>query len=243
MTARQPMWMISIGHLLGITSICLGIYLVATNVVSAWWFLLWLPTHLFGSLMTTVGLHRYFSHGAFKTSKFWHNVMGIYSVMLLNGSPYGWSTAHIAHHIYSDTDNDPHLVNWHYLIWKKYKMVRMPKRRLRYLIGDPVLDFVHRYGMVMWVVAVTILALFSWKVLLFGYLMALGSVHLIGGIHQVTSHIGGGPRNLPWMEFILPACGEWHHLTHHEKQSASDLRSKWWHLDLGALFIKAIRAN
>lgn len=241
MSYKQPLWMISIGHLLGFTSIIIGLSLVVMGIVPAWWLLLWLPTHFFGSMMITVGLHRYFAHGSFKTSKFWHWVMGLSSVMLLNGSPYGWATAHIAHHLYSDTDQDPHLATPDYLLWKRYRMVRMPKRRLRHLIGEPFLDFIHRYGMVLWLGAVTVLALISWKVLLFGYLMALGSTHLIGGLHQVLSHKNNAPRDLPWLEYILPACGEWHHKTHHDYSGRSDLRTAWWHLDLGSLFIRLIR--
>ena len=243
MNFAQPLWMISVGHIIGQACIATGVTLVALGYVSPAWLLITLAFHFIGSLMTTVGVHRYFSHAAFKTSKFWHNLMAFYSVLLLNGSALGWSTAHITHHVYSDTDRDPHYMKADYLLWKRYNPVKMVKRRLRHIIGDPVLQFCHRYGFLLWWLTVIALLAVSWKFALFAYGMSLGTVHLIGGIHQVTSHKNGKPRDLPWMEFILPASGEWMHGTHHERQSSPDLRAKWWHLDLGYQFIRLIRSK
>jgi fatty-acid desaturase len=58
-----------------------------------------------------VGLHRYFSHNSFKTSKFWHVCLSLSTPLACAGSPYGYAMAHRAHHIYSDTDKDPHSKN------------------------------------------------------------------------------------------------------------------------------------
>jgi stearoyl-CoA desaturase (delta-9 desaturase) len=242
MSFKQPLWLISLGYLSGMFGLILGFTLIYLEYVSMSWLILWVISHVFLSLMVTVGLHRYFAHGSFKTSKTWHNIMAYSSILLLSGSPFGWATAHIAHHIYSDTNKDPHLVGLDYLIWKRYKNVRMPKRRLRHIINDKTLVFVHRYGFPLWMLAVlTILLIGGWKVLLFGYLMPLGSVHFIGAVHQVTSHKNKQPRNLPLLEFILPAAGEWNHKRHHEHANAIDMRNNWWNLDIGYLFIKLIQ--
>lgn len=237
---KQPLWMISVAHIVGVLSVVLGVYLLVTGTVSALWVIPWILFHVLSSLMVSVGLHRYFSHGAFKTSKFWHNFMALYSVLLVSGSPQGWATAHNAHHIHSDTDLDPHISNWTYLVWKRYKQVPMPMRRLKALAGDPVLAFVHRYGMPLLLGFILVLAFISPLLLLYGYLMPLGTVHLIGGIHQVISHKNLQPRNLALLEFIFPACGEWLHKTHHDFPGRKNFRTKWWHPDLGALFISWI---
>ena len=238
---KQPMWIIGAGNLVGAAAVVLGIALVSTGAASAWWLVGWLAFHLFGSLMLSVGLHRYFSHGSFKTSMFWHRVMAYSSVLLLNGSPLGWATAHMTHHVHSDGPGDPHYAKWPYAVWKQYRSVNMVKRRLRRIVSDPTVRFVHRHGTELWLAFVALVALISPTALLFLYLMPLGSTHLIGSAHQLLSHRAGQPRDLPWMEFILPACGEWHHATHHENAKLSDLRTKWWHVDLGAAFIRAIR--
>ncbi len=241
---KQPLWIIPFGHYLGNISILIGLYLIIANIVPGYYLLVWLLFHVFGSLMLSVGLHRYFAHGSFKTSKFWHTVMAYYSVILLNGSPQGWAAAHNTHHKYSDTERDPHYANWHYIYNKKYRQVPVVLWRVKALTGDKTLEFIHRYGLVLWLLFVLTLVVISPTILLFAYLMPLGSTHLIGAIHQITSHRGtNGPRDLAWLEFLLPACGEWLHKTHHDYPRRNDFRTKWWHFDLGALFIKCIRSK
>jgi stearoyl-CoA desaturase (delta-9 desaturase) len=240
---KQPLWMIPFGYYIGLAGILTGLSLVALGIASAWWLLAWLFFHLLGALMLSVGLHRYFSHGAFETSKFWHRFMAYYSVLLLNGSPQGWAAAHNTHHAHSDTERDPHFANWNYLFDKRYRNVPMVRWRLKELAGVETLAFVHRYGMMLWLAAVALMLLVSPMFLLFGYLMSLGSTHLIGAIHQITSHRGGAPRDLPWLEFIFPACGEWLHKTHHAFPGWASFSTRWWHLDLGAAFIRVIRTN
>jgi len=235
--------MISVGHLVGLAAIVAGLTLVATGTSSAWWLLLWPAFHVLGSLMLSVGLHRYFSHGAFKTTSAWHNFMAFYSVLLLNGSPHGWAAAHNTHHAHSDTDRDPHMAGLSYLAWKRYRDVPMVSRGVRRLAGDRTLAFVHRNGLWLWVGFTALALAISPEAYLFGYLMPLGSVHLIGALHQVTSHSGGSARDIWWLELLLPACGEWLHKTHHDHPGRADYRTKWWHLDLGALFINAIRTD
>jgi stearoyl-CoA desaturase (delta-9 desaturase) len=239
----QPLWMIPMGYYAGLAGIALGLGLVMAGEAPAWWLLVWLAFHVLGSLMLSVGLHRYFSHGAFRTTRFWHNFMALYSVLLLNGSPQGWAAAHNTHHRWSDTDRDPHFASWHYLFDKRYRDVPMVMWRVKQLAGDRSVVFVHRHGVALWLFAVVSMLAWLPTFFLFAYLMPLGSTHLIGAIHQVTSHRGGAPRDLPWLEFIFPACGEWLHKTHHDHPGWADFRTKWWHLDLGAAFIRMIRTD
>lgn len=235
--------MISAGHLAGVASIALGAWLVLSGSASAWWIAVWLPFHVLGLLMLSVGLHRYFSHGAFRTTRAWHNFMALYSVLLLNGSPHGWAAAHSAHHLHSDTDSDPHIADWTYLVWKRYRKAPVETRALRRLAGDKMTAFVHRTGLWLWLGFTSSVLLISPTAYLFAYLIPLGTVHLVGAIHQVTSHRGGGPRQMALMEFLVPAAGEWLHKTHHDHPGWADYRTEWWHLDLGAIFIDAIRTD
>jgi stearoyl-CoA desaturase (Delta-9 desaturase) len=237
------MWMIAFGNILGLSSVAIGMYLITLGSVSAQWLLLWPIFHLLGSVMSTVGLHRYFSHAAFKTTPFWNWVMSLYSVILLNGSAIGWAAAHTTHHVHADTDRDPHFKGISYLLYKRYKDVPMCMKMVKVLSRNKAAMFTHRYGMPLWILFFVGLGAVSWKLLLFAYLMPLGTIHLIGGVHNTFSHTGDRPRNFPFLEFILPASGEWMHAVHHENPGRSDMRKKWWHLDLGYLFIKAIRTD
>lgn len=240
MNLRQPLWLISLGNLLGLACIGIGLTAVAQGWAAWQWLLLWPFFHLLNALMLSVGLHRYFSHAAFKTSKFWHKFMAWYSVVLLSGSPLGWASAHTTHHVYSDTDRDPHDTRWSYLLWKGYRKVPLVMKRMKHIVDDPDLAFVHRYGMALWIAFVVILLAINWKLFVFGYGMGLGSAHFVGALIQVTSHKDGRARDLPWMEFLFPAAGEWLHGTHHDHPGAKNLSSKWWQFDMGYWFIRLI---
>jgi fatty-acid desaturase len=72
-------------------------------------------------LGVAVGLHRFFSHKAFKTTNFWEQAM-LYSGMLAcHGNPLFWVALHRGlHHRYSDTEKDPHSPVAHSL-WHSYQ--------------------------------------------------------------------------------------------------------------------------
>jgi len=238
---RQKIWMIPIFYLIGLLSIFIGITIIYLGLADPTWLLAWLLGHIMCSIFVTVGLHRYFSHGSFIVGKMWHTLLAIGSNLCVHGSPQAWSTAHITHHEYADTDRDPHNVSLSYLIWKTYNNVPMSLWRLKHLSKDPILKFTHRYSLLIILIYILILYSINPLLLLFGYLMPLGSVHFIGAVHQVISHNSGNIRNMPYMEWILPASGEWYHKYHHENPRSSNFGNKWYHLDFGYLFIKLIQ--
>lgn len=233
--------MIPLAYLLGLVGILIGFYALYQGYAEPKWLWAWLAGHVIASLTITVALHRYFSHGAFVTNKVWHTVLAVVSNLIFHGSPQAWATAHITHHEQADTDLDPHKTKLSYLIWKNYRNVPLSLWRLKHLSKDPILKFTHRYALLLVAaVALVLYAISPWA-LLFGYLMPLGSVHFIGAVHQVTSHTGPqGARNLPLMEFILPASGEWHHKYHHDNPRAVRFGTKWYYLDFGYWFIRLI---
>lgn len=55
-----------------------------------------------------VGLHRYFSHRAFKTTKMMKVLLAILGSMAAQGRILYWVSSHRRHHLYSDTADDPH---------------------------------------------------------------------------------------------------------------------------------------
>ncbi len=243
MNLTQRMWMIPLAHQIGMGAIVLGLYLIFTGQASPWWLLAWLLGHCFGALCVTVALHRYFTHCTFRTSKLWHTVMCFGSVLTVQGSPLGWAAAHTTHHTHSDTERDPHVVDISYLWHKKYRDVPMELWAVKRIIGDPTVQFVHRYATAIMLGYAALLYLIDPMLLVFGYLMPLGSTHLVGAVHQVISHRNGGARDLPWMEYILPAFGEWNHKYHHDHPGAWRMGNKPGELDLGARVIALIRTD
>lgn len=64
---------------------------------------------LISGLGVAVGLHRFFSHKAFVTSKFWEQTMLYFGSLACHGHPLFWVALHRGlHHRFSDTDRDPH---------------------------------------------------------------------------------------------------------------------------------------
>ena len=61
----------------------------------------------------SLGYHRYFSHREFKATA-WLEIIMLYCGLLCGGrSLLGWAGVHRMHHIYADTENDPHSAKNH----------------------------------------------------------------------------------------------------------------------------------
>jgi stearoyl-CoA desaturase (delta-9 desaturase) len=58
-----------------------------------------------------VGLHRYFAHGSFRTSRALRALLAILGSMAAQGPPFYWVAVHRRHHSHSDRPGDPHSPN------------------------------------------------------------------------------------------------------------------------------------
>lgn len=207
----------------------------------------WLPemvlTYLLASITISVGYHRLFCHGAFKSSKFWHFLFAVTGTLFMYSSPLQWAVTHATHHRYSDTDRDPHPKPRDALIFKGYRDVPLDTWQLRRLVrrSGAFHVWVDQWYLLIYGALVAVLWLISTEYVLYAYLPVLGVAHFVGGLHNLISHAQGHPRDLPFMEYILPASGEWLHGRHHDKAGLWDFRTRWWHFDLGAWVVMAIR--
>ena len=64
---------------------------------------------LTGTAMSAT-LHRYFSHSAYKTSRLFQCVLGLFSTLAYQGGPIWWASKHRRHHKHCDDPYDPHSV-------------------------------------------------------------------------------------------------------------------------------------
>ena len=85
----------------------------------------WITAFVFYTLISglgvAVGLHRFFSHRAFKTSRFWEQAMLYFGLLACQGHALFWVALHRGlHHRFSDTDKDPHSPVTHSL-WHSYQ--------------------------------------------------------------------------------------------------------------------------
>lgn len=211
----------------------------------------WLPAlvacYLLGSWTITVGFHRLFCHQAFKAHPAWHWLFALFGCLFMYGSPVQWAVTHSAHHKHSDTERDPHPAPWTWraLLMKSYRPVPLDLFRARRLIRtNPTLHrFVDGNYVALFLAMLAALVLISPAFVFNALLPAVGLVQLVGGLHNTISHKAGQARDLWFLEYLLPAGGEWLHGLHHRKPRLADFRTRWYHLDTGALVIRAIRCK
>ncbi|PXY19126.1 acyl-CoA desaturase [Prauserella muralis] len=132
----------------------------------AWgWGLTWIDVTLavvfytLATLGVTVGFHRYFTHGAFKTNRVLRVALAIAGSMAVQGSVIFWVASHRRHHAFADREGDPHspwlfgtsptaLARgfWHaHMGWMFKREVTNYERFAPDLLGDPDLRVVNRF--------------------------------------------------------------------------------------------------
>lgn len=168
-----------------------------------WWLLLviYAISSINGIVGNNIALHRYFSHGGFKTTRWKEVLLAWWSVLPGNGmGPIAFAGLHGHHHRYSDTARDVHSPNshpWWYValgLWildsnrEQVSWTRAEKR----LLKDPVLKFIeNNYFLIWFVLGVIITGLFGWTVALYGLLAPAGYWVIQGNL--VTNFLGHYP--------------------------------------------------
>lgn len=233
------LFMTPLASYVGFAAMVYGAYALATGLVSLWWLALALPATFAILMGVTVGLHRLFCHNAFRTSTFWHVVLAYLGTLGIYGSTVQWCAMHISHHRWSDTPKDPHYTGWRYLFWKKNRPTEFHRKTLVRLYRNPLHRFMFKYyALVIGGTALALCLISPWA-LVFGYLIPLGWLHLVGSAHQVFAHNENGPQDRKWMEVLLFTGGEWLHGHHHAR--AGDPRFGAW--DAGYQLIRAIETR
>ena len=229
--------MTPIASYIGYVSMALGLYLLLTGTASLLWIIPMLACTFMILMGVTVGLHRLFCHRAFETNHFWHTVLAYLGTLAVYGSTVQWPAMHMSHHLYSDTDKDPHYTGWRYLFWKKNNTTEFHKKTLVRLYRSDIHRFFHNYYILVILSTVLVLYTINPLCLLYCYLIPLGWLHLVGSAHQVYAHGKQGPLDRFYLEFVLFTGGEWHHKHHHDR--AKDTR--FGKFDAGYYFIQAIK--
>ena len=216
-----------------------------------WWYAVYLMG--FYSFLLFVshhsGLHRYFSHRSYTVNQFWHAFLCLTSCLVCFGSPVGYAVIHRAHHVHTDTAQDPHapnhigflnviFFNWHLrdlTMWSVFGELR-----------DPWLKFTHDYYTL--VIIIFALVLFAidpvlplcYSVGTVGALFAMGFVNTVchtQGLTTYRNHNDGGDSS---NSYVAVAIGEWHN-NHHARPQQWNQKEQWWEVDYAAQFIRLIK--
>jgi stearoyl-CoA desaturase (delta-9 desaturase) len=237
-----------------------GVHVVAVAGL-AWmgwsWTGFWIALAAYGIRLfaITAGYHRYFSHRAYKTSRWFQFVLALVGLTATQKGPLWWAAHHRVHHKYSDQPGDLHSVRqrgfwWAHMFWILVERnAKADHDRVKDLTKYPELRFVDRHAIWFTVAYATILYLAGgWTALLWGYFVS--TVVLWHGTFTINSlsHVWGWRRyrttddsvNNPLLAILT--LGEGWHNNHHYYQRSARQGFYWWEIDLSFYVLKLLEA-
>lgn len=204
-----------------------------------------LVCYLTKGLGSEVGAHRLWSHCSFKTSKFIERTLIVLDTLALEGSIVAFVGIHRLHHMYSDTEDDPHWTgrgSWQVSFYQ-HETTKFNPRVIRDLISDPWLMFQHKHYFKIQTVIMLVLALVSPLVLWYYCVNAFATIWINYLVNVACHTWGTNDNNLPnnsknnkWADLFLLGVGQ--HNTHHADPSRIVL---CWY-DVWGYFIKWVKA-
>jgi len=189
--------------------------------------------------------HRYFSHRAYKTSRWFQFLLAFFGGMSVQKGALWWAGHHRHHHKYSDKPEDLHSPRQQGTMWAHVGwIVSRDHNETRYdLIRDfakyPELVWLNKYHAVPVVLYATVLyaTLGLWG-LVWGF--AVSTVLLWHGTFTINSlsHVFGNRRyeteddsKNNWILAMITMGEGWHN-NHHHYQSTANQGFFWWEVDL-----------
>lgn len=201
----------------------------------------------------TAGYHRYFSHNAFKTSRFFQFVLGWVGAMSMQKGPLWWAAHHRNHHRYSDTEKDIHSPKqkgfWysHMLWFLKNDYNDYDSRIIKDYYKFPELVLLDRFH---WIppltYAIGLYLIGGWAWLVYGY--AVSTFFLGHGTWTINSlaHVIGkrryetkdDSRNNFFLSLIT--MGEGWHNNHHYYAHSANQGFFWYEVDFSFYVLKIL---
>ncbi len=220
----------------------------------SWWYLLaiFVLTRVAG-LGVSIGLHRYCSHRAFKTSRVVHFLLAAAGCVALQKGPLWWSVHHRLHHRHSDEPGDPHspVVDgflYGHVGWLFANDLMHPDESVVHdLKKYPELVWLDRFWMVPGLlIAGACFAIGGWGLLVYGYCLSVAAIFQITFAVNSVGHLfgpqrfqtGDGSRN----NFVLGllAMGDGWHNNHHRAPSSARHGFAWYEYDMSYMVIRTM---
>lgn len=192
-----------------------------------------------------IASHRYFCHDSFTTTSAARWGLGLFSNLTMYGSILDWKIAHIIHHRYTDTENDPtspHHLKWYIVVFGFWRSTNPDStfatgeaRKIAIKsLKDPVFRFYHKYYLVIIFCWVLILAAISPKLVIYGFsIPVLFSFYALNGISYFNHTYGekhpsskDHASNLWWVNLFAPGGG-WHSNHHRFPEKYRCGFTKW----------------
>jgi stearoyl-CoA desaturase (delta-9 desaturase) len=221
----------------------------------SWLFLAFICYAFLVSFGGNIGLHRYFCHNSFKTSKIWHNILLFFSHYIGVGSVISWVGQHRHHHLNADTKNDVHspytnnMIKVFFGLWNisisKYLIKDVYKNESLKLFHTFYFKF-HIFIIIFWLsldllfgsyLFLACYAIPNFLCLMSGYILAT-----ITHYHGYKNFKVNDNSTNSWIANILTLGEGWHN-NHHFNPKNPNTRIKWWEFDLQFQIIKLIKNN
>jgi stearoyl-CoA desaturase (delta-9 desaturase) len=233
-------------------ALALGVFLLPFR----WYYpVVALGLYYFRMAAITIGYHRYFSHRAFKTSRFVQFLMAFFATTSTQKGVLWWAAHHRDHHKYSDLEGDIHSPlrdgfwwsHWGWILAHKYDETKFD--RIQDFAKYPELRWLNKWHVVPAIImGVTLFLIGGWPLLFWGYFVSTTVLwHCTFTINSLA-HVWGSrrykttddSRNNFWLALIT--CGEGWHNNHHFYQSTANQGFFWWEVDVSYYIIRALAA-
>lgn len=202
--------------------------------------------------------HRYFSHKAFKTNRFWQFVFAVIGNMSVQRGPLWWAAHHRHHHRYTDLANDVHSPKQHGFWWSHIGWLTSKANfptQVKYVqewARFPELRWINRFDTVIPILFATALYLTGVlleiaapslgtngpQMLIWGFFISTTVLlHATLTINSLDHMIGtrrfdtdDTSRNNPVLALLT--LGEGWHNNHHRYAISACQGFRWWELDI-----------
>ena len=222
--------------------------------------------YLIRMLAVTAFYHRYFSHRAYKTSRFWQCVFAILATSSAQKGPLWWAANHRHHHRFADQPQDIHSPVHHGFLWSHVLWILSPnhlatnKKLVRSWLVFPELVFLNRFSILppfgllglLWIFG-EILRIYlplsgtsGIQMVIWGFCISTVALfHATATINSLDHMVGRRRYDTPdqsrnnWL-LALITLGEGWHNNHHHYPIAARNGFFWWEYDVTYYFLKLL---
>ncbi len=234
---------------------CIGVFFVGFSQFAL---MVSIILYLLRMFAITGFYHRYFSHKAFKTSRFVQFVFAFLAASAAQRGPLWWASHHRHHHAHSDKPDDSHspLQNgfiWSHVSWFLTNKNFMPKsERIRDLLVYPELKFLDRFDLIAPLFLAFVLYFFGaflkiyapelgtngFQLLVWGFVISTVVLYHMTFTVNSLAHVWGKRRFITNDNsrnnsiIAILTLGEGWHNNHHHFPSSARQGFYWWEIDL-----------
>jgi stearoyl-CoA desaturase (delta-9 desaturase) len=243
---------------------CIVVIWVGWSPVAVWTAI---GLYLIRMLAVTAVYHRYFSHRAYKTSRFWQFVFALIATSSAQKGPLWWAANHRHHHRFADKPEDIHSPVQHGFLWSHLLWILSPKylatnkKLVKSWLVFPELVFLNRFSILpplgligfLWILG-QVLRIYlpssgtsGVQMVVWGFCISTVALfHATATINSLDHMVGRRRYDTPdqsrnnWF-LALVTLGEGWHNNHHHYPIAARNGFFWWEYDVTYYVLRVLQ--